>query len=182
MGLLRLGILTLLTLPLYYLLFLGLYSALRQTNEAYATLAVLLGCVGLTLVLATPSALSFVALSDRFAAATTASQQAHFLAAGEAMLASDLWHGSGARSGGAALAERLDIGVGGDVGESQLWPVHHLHQPRGARGGFGAHPIGILFLHAGPPLDGDCRAALPGVVFPLLARDLFRLSNDSAQE
>lgn len=54
---------------------------------------------GVTLVLATPSAFSFLALSDRFPEASRESQQTLFLAAGEAVLASDLWHGSGALMG-----------------------------------------------------------------------------------
>jgi hypothetical protein len=59
-----------------------------------------LGCAGVTLVLATPSAFSWLALSDRFAVATGEAERALLLAAGEAILASDLWHGSGALMGG----------------------------------------------------------------------------------
>src|SRR5574341_562389 len=64
-GLLRLDVLTILVMPLYYLLFLGLYMALRKTHGVYALLAAVLIFAGLTLALATPSAFSFLALSDK---------------------------------------------------------------------------------------------------------------------
>ena len=59
-GLLRLDMPTILILPLYYLLFLGLFAALYQTNRAYVILATSLVFVGVTLVLATPTALSMM--------------------------------------------------------------------------------------------------------------------------
>jgi hypothetical protein len=42
-------------------------------------------------------------LSDKFAAATSEAQKTLLLAAGEAILASDMWHGSGAMMGGILL-------------------------------------------------------------------------------
>ncbi len=179
-GLLRLDILTLFTLPLYYLLFLGLYAALRRTSEAYTTLAVLLGCVGLTLVLATPSALSFVALSDRFAAATGEAQQAHFLAAGEAMLASDLWHGSGARIGGVLLQIAWVLA-------SVVMLENRNFDRFTTYTGLVAHGVDLARILLGfffSALDVPLMAIagpLYLVWFPLLARDLFRLSPQSMQ-
>ena len=180
-GLLRLDILTLFTLPLYYLLFFGLYGALRRTNEVYATLAILLGCVGLTLVLATPSALSFVTLSDRFAAAATEAQRAHFLAAGEAMLASDLWHGSGARLGGLLLQIAWVLTSVVMLGNRNFGRfttytglvAHGVDLARILLGFFFSVLDIPLMAIAGP---------LYLVWFPLLARDLFRLSKQSAKE
>ena len=52
-GLLRLDLPTVFILPVYYLLFLGLFAALHQTNHAHAVLATSLVFVGVTLVLAT---------------------------------------------------------------------------------------------------------------------------------
>jgi len=69
-GLLRLDLPTVFAMPMYYLLFLGLYAALRRTDRANATLATLLVFIGVTLVLATPTALSMIPLSQKFAAAT----------------------------------------------------------------------------------------------------------------
>lgn len=103
-GLLRLDILTVFVyMPLCYLLFLGIYIALRQTNGAYATLATVLVFVGITLFLATPSAFSMMVLSDKYAFAATDAQRSQLLAAGEAILASDMWHGTGAIIGGMLL-------------------------------------------------------------------------------
>ncbi len=102
-GLLRLDVLSILVMPLYYLLFLGLYRALRKQAEALVTTATLLVFAGLTLFLATPSAFSWLSLSDRFAAASDPLLKSELLAAGEAILASDMWHGSGALVGGMLL-------------------------------------------------------------------------------
>ena len=100
LGLLRLDLPTLIVMPLYYLLFLGLFAALRRSNPANALLSTALAFVGVTLVLATPTALSMLPLSDRFAAATTDAARAQLLAAGEAIMATDIWHGTGAILGG----------------------------------------------------------------------------------
>ena len=99
-GFLRLDLPTVIVLPLYYLLFLGLFAALRQTDRARAILATSLAFVGVTLVLATPTALSLIPLSEKYAAATTAATRNELLAAGEAILATDMWHGTGAIMGG----------------------------------------------------------------------------------
>jgi hypothetical protein len=56
-GLLRLDVLTILVMPMYYLIFLGLYGALKKTDSALSLLAASLAFAGVTLVLATPSAL-----------------------------------------------------------------------------------------------------------------------------
>jgi hypothetical protein len=103
LGLLRLDLPTVLALPLYYVVFLGLFSALRRSDAAYATLSTSLAFVGITLLLATPTALSMLSLSEKYAAATTEPVRVHFLAAGEAVLATDIWHGTGAIVGGLLL-------------------------------------------------------------------------------
>jgi hypothetical protein len=103
-GLLRLDILTVFVyMPFCYLLYLGIYVALRRTSGAYATLATVLVFAGITLFLATPSALSMTVLSDKHAVATTEAQRSQLLAAGEAIMASDMWHGTGAFLGGMLL-------------------------------------------------------------------------------
>ncbi len=102
-GLLRLDLPTVLALPLYYVVFLGLFAALRRTDTAYTALSTALAFAGVTLVLATPTALSMLSLSDRYAAATEEPVKAQLLAAGEALLAADMWHGTGAILGGILL-------------------------------------------------------------------------------
>jgi hypothetical protein len=102
-GLLRLDLPTIAVMPLYYLLFLGLYAALRRTDRANATLSTALAFAGLTLVLATPTALSMIQLSDKYAAATSEAARMQWQAAGEAVMATDIWHGTGAILGGVLL-------------------------------------------------------------------------------
>lgn len=99
-GLLRLDLPTTLVLPSYYVLFLGLFAALQVLDRARVLLATVLAFVGVTLVLATPTALSMMSLSDRYAAANIEQARNQLLAAGEALLASDMWHGTGAIVGG----------------------------------------------------------------------------------
>jgi hypothetical protein len=104
LGLLRLDVLTVFVyMPFCYLLFLGIYVALRRTNRAYALLGTVLVFVGITLFLATPSPLSMLVLSDKHALAATDAQKSQLLAAGEAILASDMWHGTGAIIGSMLL-------------------------------------------------------------------------------
>ncbi len=99
-GLLRLDFPTVLVLPFYYVLFFGLFAALKDTDRTQAAIAIAMVFIGLTLVLAMPTALPVMALSDRYAAATSEAMKAHYLAAGEAVLATDIWHGTGAYLGG----------------------------------------------------------------------------------
>ena len=102
-GLLRLDLPTVVVMPLYYFLFLGLFAALRRTDRANAILSTALAFVGVTLLLATPTALSMLSLSQKYAAATTDATRTQLLAAGEAILATDIWHGTGAIMGGALV-------------------------------------------------------------------------------
>jgi hypothetical protein len=102
-GLLRLDILTVFIMPLYYLLFYSIYIAIKKTNNEIATISTILIFAGLTLFLATPSVFSYLNLSDKYAITTSEVQKNQILAAGEAILASDMWHGTGAIIGGLLL-------------------------------------------------------------------------------
>ena len=102
-GLLRLDFPTMLALPLYFLLFLGIFAALRRTDPAKTTLSTVLVFVGVTLALATPTALSMMFVGEKYAAAGTESARAQLEAVGEAILATDIWHGTGAFMGGLLL-------------------------------------------------------------------------------
>jgi hypothetical protein len=94
-GLLRMDLASLGTVGLYYLVFFGLYAALRRSFPAEAALATALGFVGVTLWFARHSALSMVHLADRYAAAGTDAERAALRAAAEATLAGDVWHSTG---------------------------------------------------------------------------------------
>ncbi|MBN2085498.1 MAG: hypothetical protein JW748_09760 [Anaerolineales bacterium] len=98
-GLLRLDILTVAGMIMYYPLYAGMSAALWEADRHRAGLAAALAFIGVTLLLATPSAASMVYLGDRYAAATE-SQKTLYLAAGESVIAADMWHGTGALVGG----------------------------------------------------------------------------------
>lgn len=177
-GLLRLDVLTTLVMPLYYLLLLGLYGGLRGTDGAKSLLAAILGMAGVTLVLATPSAFSFLTLSDKFAAATDEAQRTLLLAAGEATLASDLWHGSGALMGGLMLqTSTLILSVvmlrSANFSKVTAWV------------GVVMHGLDLLHIVAGffVPATGVALMMVAGplylVWFPLLARNFFRLGKEN---
>jgi hypothetical protein len=181
LGLLRLDVLTILVMPLYYLLFLGLYGALKETNGVISLLAVALGFAGVTLVLATPSAFSFLALSDKFAAAASEARQTQLLAAGEALLVSDLWHGSGALMGGLLLQTA-----------TLLLSVVMLRSAAFSKAtawlGVAMHGLDLLHILVGFvfPVAGALLMIVAGpfylVWFPLLARDFFRLGKTCSGE
>ena len=102
-GLLRLDLPTVFAMPVYYVLFLALYTALKSDDRPIAALGTLLAFAGLTLFLAAPSALSMASLSDKYTAASSEAARAQFLAAGEAVMATDLWHGTSAMIGGVLM-------------------------------------------------------------------------------
>lgn len=177
-GLLRLDVLTVFVyMPLMYLLLLGLYKALEKTQPAAVTIAALLGCAGVTLFLATPSVFSWLALSDKFAVATSAAQKTLFLAAGEAVLASDMWHGTGPQLGGlllqiGALVISAIMLRSGDFGKLTAWVgvVTHGLDLAHILVGFVFPAAGVAVMMVAGPLYL--------VWFPLLARDFFRLARD----
>jgi hypothetical protein len=100
LGLLRMDLLTVIFMPLYFLIFLGIFLALNGRNSAWSIIALISVFMGITLLLATPSLFSMLNLSDKYAMATTETQRSQLIAAGEAILASDMWHGTGAIIGG----------------------------------------------------------------------------------
>ncbi len=173
-GILRLDALTTLVMPLYYLLFLSLYRALRKDQPLAAALSLLLGCVGLTLFLSAPSFFSWLALSDKFAAATDAAQKTLLLAAGESVLAADQWHGSGAFVGGlllqvATLLISLAMLRSTVFKKSTAWigmVTHGLDL---------AHILVLPFLPTLGAIIMSTGGTLYLLWFPLLAGDFFRL-------
>jgi hypothetical protein len=161
-GLLRLDLPTVAVLPLYYLLFLGLYAALRRTNRAQALLSTVLVFAGLTLVLATPTALSLIPLSDKYAAATSDALRTQLLAAGEAIMATDIWHGTGAILGGVLLqcgAVLISVVMlrGGVFGKATAWLGIVMH------GLDLAHIISGQFM----PVSGVVLMAIAGPLYPI---------------
>ena len=161
-GLLRLDLPTVALLPLYYLLFLGLFAALRASDYVNSLLSTALAFVGTTLVLATPTALSMIPLSDKFAAATSDAARNQLLAAGEAIMAADIWHSTGAILGGVLLqcgAVLISVAMlrGNVFNKATAWlgiVMHALDL---------AHILGGLFI----PVSGMILLAIAGPLYPI---------------
>jgi len=99
-GFLRLDILTVFIMPFYYILFYAIKRSVIKPDRELSNISTLLVFIGLTLFLATPSVFSFVKLSDMYHLTDDIAEKERLLAAGNAIYASDMWHGTGALVGG----------------------------------------------------------------------------------
>lgn len=99
-GLLRLDILTVFVMPLYYVLFYSLYVALKALNDTIVSLSTVFIFVGVTLFLAAPSVFSYLQLSDAYLSARSENEKSQIWAAAQAILSTDIWNGTGPRIGG----------------------------------------------------------------------------------
>jgi len=89
LGLSYLNLFDIVDYALVGLMFLALYVALRRANKSYMAIATTLALVGITVYFASNTAFSMLSLSDQYAAATTDAQRSMFLAAGQAVLATN---------------------------------------------------------------------------------------------
>jgi hypothetical protein len=62
---------------------LALYVALKEVNESYALIALVMGLIAVTLVIPARPLLEMAALSQKYSQATGAAERAYYLAAGE---------------------------------------------------------------------------------------------------
>jgi hypothetical protein len=163
-----------LALPLYYVLFLGLFDALREDHHAYALLATVLACAGVTLTLSTPTALSMMALSDKYAAATSEAARHDLLAAGHTLLAIDIWH-STASWIGAILLQTGAVVVSVVMVRSSVFSRTIGYVGILTHGLDLLHVVATLFV----PLAGVVIMGVAGplylIWFPLLGRRLWQL-------
>jgi len=181
-GLLRLDLLTVLVyMPLFYLLLLGLYVALKKSHSVSAAIVMLLGYAGVTLFLATPSVFSWLALSDKFAAATSEAQKSLLLAAGETILISDMWHGTGATIGSILIQVSTTL-------ISIVMVSSKAFRKSTAYVGIATHGLDLARLLLGFffPSVGFSLMAIAGTLylvwFPLLAGDFFKLARASKEK
>jgi hypothetical protein len=173
-GLLRTDLTSLVMIGLYLLTFPALYAALRQVNPAWTALAALFTFAAVITCFATNSSFSMLYLSDQYAAAAGAVERSQLLAAGEAVIAADMWNSSGAYLAGILLQGAgmiLSIvmlkskdfskvtAYAGLLGNGFDLAQHVLHP-------FAPGLSAILIQLAGP---------FYLVWFPMLGRDLFRL-------
>lgn len=118
---------------------------------------------------------SWLALSAKFAAATSEAQKTLLLAAGEAILASDMWHGTGALMGGMLIQVATTL-----ISVAML--SSRAFGKATAYVGIVTHGLDFLHFLVGflIPTGGVILMAIAGplylVWFPLLARDFFRLT------
>ncbi|MCL5611789.1 MAG: DUF4386 family protein [Chloroflexi bacterium] len=88
LGLLDLDLLLIVINILLILIYLALYAALRQFNKSYMAIALVIGLVGTTLFFASREAtFGMLSLGNQYTAATTDTERAVLLAAGQALLA-----------------------------------------------------------------------------------------------
>jgi hypothetical protein len=73
--------------PMFALVFLALYFALRKTNASRMGIALAFAFLGIAIFLATNNPFAMLSLSNQYTAATTDAQRETFLAAGQALLA-----------------------------------------------------------------------------------------------
>jgi hypothetical protein len=173
-GLLRLDILTVFMMPLYYVLFYCIYAALRENSREAVFLPTLLVFAGLTMFLAAPSAFSYLDLSDKYQMAADSVQKARFVSAGEAIIASDLWHGTGAKIGG-ILIQAGAVAVSAIMLKSKVFnkPVAYV--------GIAVHGLDLLHIVIGlfAASAGSVLMAAAGTLylvwFPLLGFRFYSL-------
>ena len=171
---------SLIIIALYLGLFLGLYGALRRSQPALMTLASALLLIGVTAGFATHSGLSLFHLSQQYAAAVSAEQRAQLVAAGEAVLATNMWNSSGGYLAGILLQ-----------GYGVIVSLIMLRSPRFSKvtayAGLLSNGLDLLqhLIHPFAPalVEPILRVAGPFYLiwFPMLARDLFRLAQHAAQ-
>ncbi len=174
-GILRDDFSSLIIVALYLGMFPGLYVALRRVNASYSALAALLTFVAVTTCFATHSGFSMIHLSDQYAAATTDAQRSQLLAAGEAVIASDMWNSTGAFMSG-ILLQGAGVIISMIMLRSKDFSKVTAYAGLLANGFDLAqhilHPfmpsISAILMMMGPPFYL--------VWFPMLSRDFFRLA------
>jgi hypothetical protein len=94
LGILRLDLGTLVLLALFPFVAVAIYAAFRESRPAYGLLAMVLILIGTLLGLANESAFAMMHLSDLYAGASSTAQHEQLLAAGEAVIAANMWNSS----------------------------------------------------------------------------------------
>lgn len=91
-GILRDDFTSIIIISLYLVTFSCLYIALKRINTIYVTFLTILVFIGVLCCFATHSGFSMIHLSDQYAVATTEFERSYLLAAGQAVIASDMWN------------------------------------------------------------------------------------------
>jgi hypothetical protein len=159
----------------YFGTFPALYLSLRKVSPAAAMFATLLTLVAVTVCFVTESTFSLRYLAEKYALAITDAQRAQLLAAGEAVIASDMWNSSGAYISGLLMQ-------GGGVIISLVMLRSKDFSKVTAIAGLLGNALDLTqhLLHPFAPSISAPIQMLMGpfylVWFPMLARDFFRLA------
>ena len=158
----------------YFGTFPALFLSLRKVSPVAAILATLFTFVAVTVCFATESTFALRHLAEQYAIADEA-QQAQLLAAGEAVIASDMWHSSGAYVSGILMQ-------GGGVIISLVMLRSREFSKVTAIAGLLGNALDLTqhLLHPfAPSISAPIQMAMGPfylVWFPMLARDFFRLA------
>ncbi len=175
-GLLRMDFPSVLNVSLYTLTLFGLYAALPRQRGGTAALVTALGFAGIILWLSQHSAFSMLWLSGQYAAAATELQRSQLLAAGQALIASDMWHSTGAFLSGIFLQCALTL-------ISVLMLRSGVFSPATAWVGILAHGLDLVHVLIMPfaPVAGAWLLIVFGTLYPvwffMVGRRLLQLGN-----
>ncbi len=180
-GLIRMDFASVLTVGLYTLTLFGLYAALKQGQRASMALAVALGFAGAVLWLGKHSAFSMIWLSDQYAAAGTELQRSQLLAAGQAVIASDMWHSTGGFMSGIFLQGATTL-ISFLMLRSRVFSKATAWVGILAHGFDLAHVLFIVFV----PLIGQWLMVIAGPLYPvwffMVGRRLLQLGKEPQTE
>ena len=177
---LRGDILLLVMIGLYLGTFPALYAALRHISPVYTSLATLFTVMAVLGCFVTESSFSLLYLGNQYAIATEA-QRLQFIAAGEAIIASDMWNGTAAYLGGILLQ-------GSGVMISLIMLRSKDFSKVTAYSGLVANALDLTqhLLHPFAPSISAPIAMFMSLFyfiwFPMLGRDLWRLGRRSSGE
>lgn len=102
-SILRGDFLLLILIGLYIVTFPALYVALREVNPIYTALATLFTLMTISGTFATEATFALQHLGKQYVSTTSEAVRSQLIAAGEAIIASDMWNSSGAYMGGIML-------------------------------------------------------------------------------
>jgi hypothetical protein len=159
----------------------ALYFALRRISPVASLLATIFTLMAVTICFASESTFSLLHLGGQFAAAVSDAQRAQLLAAGEAVIAADMWNSSGAYMSGILLQ-------GGGVIISLVMLRSRDFNKVTAIAGLLGNALDLIqhLLHPFTPSLSATIQMLMGpfylLGFPMLARDLFRLGRNTTQD
>lgn len=172
-GILRLDFGTLVLICLLPITGMGVFAAMRR-RLGYSVFMLVMVTIGTVLALANHSAFGIVGLADQYAAATDPVLRAQLLAAGEAVIANNMWHSTAGFVAGLFLQSGFAfisiIMLQGDQFSRLTGWTGLLSN--------GLDLVHVPLLLVAPTLS-FWLLAVGGIFyvlwFPLLARDLFRL-------